>query len=149
MAGRPSRSRAKPGERVCPYPGCDRRAGYGTATPGEGPCRRHGGRYRATAPQFSQPAIPEPTPTYTSGRIAGDGDGGAIATDADPLTIQRCVYLAARRAGRTPEQAWLLAARAAMPHLGDELGADWWATLDPRQQAWIEDAAARIAARRG
>ncbi len=86
MAGR-SHRRAAPGESECPAPGCARPAGFATATPGEGPCLRHGGRGVGKPPE---------------------------AVAAARLGVLRLLLASCARQGVEFEQAWSIAELVAL-----------------------------------
>ena len=137
MAGR--RHRAQPGEPTCGVDGCERPAGFATATPGEGPCRRHGGLSRTQSSEQvdGDPGEPlngaEAVRDVAPRRLRGPG-----RPTPEPLALVRLILTSARRAGLPFEEAWRLAAEAALSYMSDRRAEEWWDVLAWGRSAWAD-----------
>ena len=146
MAGR--RHTAKPDEPACSAEGCERPAGFATATPGSGPCRRHGGK-------------PAPTPNDSTlgprvgGSPEGCEDGRELARPLppravspgepapDPFAALRFILGCTRRAGFNFEDAWVLAAGTVLSHREPPEARELWGVLDATRDGWCDAYAGR------
>ena len=136
MAGR--RHVARPGEPRCPAEGCERPAGLFTDHPGAGRCLRHDPSARRATPaaprvvhepefaEFADGARPE----ALDRRLTG---GEPVP---EPLAVVRLLLYAARRAGFPFEQAWALAAEAALSHMPPRDARSWWDVLNATEHEW-------------
>jgi hypothetical protein len=61
---------------------------------------------------------------------------GRVQTDAYPPAVLRSVLIAARRAGYPFEQAWPIAAEAALSHISYLRARDWWEALSATEGEW-------------
>jgi hypothetical protein len=121
---------AAPGEPRCPAPGCERPAGFATHHEGHGRCRRHGGT--------ADPS-PTPSPAPSAAETALDRRlTGPTNPDPDPLPAMRLVLTAARTAGYPFEEAWAVAAEAALSYMTERQAREWWNALSETERAWAE-----------
>lgn len=146
MAGR--RQVAAPGEPQCPEEGCERPAGFATEHAGQGFCRRHDSgralnrRTRkqkgdgATRPQAAPPTeqISPPSPDPLARRLTGSRSN----PEGDPLGVLRRVLSAARKAGYPFDQAWAIAAEAALSYMSERRAREWWEALSSTERAWAD-----------
>ena len=118
----------------CPAEGCERPAGFATTTPGEGPCRRHGGA--APEPSLTLAAAPlarsqgEPS-TPLERRLRGPG-----RPTRDPLKLVRVLLSCARRAGFPFEEAYDLAASTSLAYMSDRRAEEGWEVLTRNRSGW-------------
>lgn len=134
MPGR--RHVATPGEAVCPAEACERPAGFATTTPGEGPCRRHGGTAPATSPTLAAAPLDrsQRSPgTPPERRLRGPGRPAR-----DPLALVRVLLTCARRAGFPFEEAYGLAASTALAYMSDRRAEELWGLLARNRRAWAD-----------
>ncbi len=120
----------------CPAEGCERPAGFATTTPGEGPCRRHGGTAPATPLTLAAAPLarsPESPSTPVERRLRGPG-----RPTRDPLKLVRVLLTFARRAGFRFEEAYDLAASTSLAYMSDSRAAEWWGALDGDRSAWAD-----------
>ncbi len=134
MPGR--RHVAAQGEAVCPAEDCERPAGFGTATPGEGPCRRHGGARLPTPLTLEAAPLgngPSESPTPLSRRLRGPGRPAR-----DPLLLARVILTLGRRAGFPFEEAYDLAVSTALAYMSDRRAGEVWNALAQNRAAWAK-----------
>jgi hypothetical protein len=136
MAGR--RHVAAPGEPRCPAEGCERPAGLFTDHPGRDGCLRHDPSARRATPAAAR-VVHEPEfaefaagarPEALDRRLTG---GEPVP---EPLAVVRLLLHSARRAGFPFEQAWALAAEAALSHMPPRAARSWWDVLDATERGW-------------
>jgi hypothetical protein len=142
MAGRRQRV-AKPGEPACGVHGCRRPAGIGTATPGHGPCLRHGGARYDTAPiRASAPAAPAPLaieltpPDPHVPRPLPPLNG--VHPGEDPFPLLRAVLALARHAQADFREAWPVALEAALSYRAPDEQDAWSKALKGTRTAWSD-----------
>src|SRR5207244_3570606 len=115
LALMPGRTRkAKPGEPTCGVDGCERPAGFAAATPGVGPCLRHGGRapQRVRASAIASPADdPGSRGSLPLRRLRGPG-----RPTPDVYELLRLILAAGRDAEFTFEEAWTVALEAVLAY---------------------------------
>jgi len=126
MSGR--RHVARPGEPTCPE--CERPAGLFTDHPGAGRCLRHDRPTSKPLARRAAPAAARPVPEALDRRLTG---GEPVP---EPLAVVRLLLHAARRAGFPFDQAWALAAEAALSHMPPGAARSWFDVLDGTQDAW-------------
>lgn len=136
---------AAPGEPACGVDGCERPAGFATATPGAGPCLRHSGHapkpeaaLKLETPRLA--ADPEVTMRTREARraVARSRLRGAGRPTSDVFALVRVLLLSAQRAGFPFEEAWRLALAAALTYMPDKKADDWWDVLWSTRQAWAD-----------
>ena len=120
----------------CPAEGCERPAGFATTTPGEGPCRRHGGAAPATPLTLAAAPLarsPESPSTPVERRLRGHG-----RPTRDPLKLVRVILTCARRAGFPFEEAYDLAASTSLAYMSDRRAEEGWEALTRDRAAWAD-----------
>ena len=118
----------------CPAEGCERPAGFATTTPGEGPCRRHGGTAPAPSLTLAAPPLarsPESPGTPVERRLRGRG-----RPTRDPLKLVRVLLSCARRAGFPFEEAYDLAASTSLAYMSDRRAEEGWEVLTRNRSGW-------------
>lgn len=131
MAGRTHR--AKPGEAACGVGGCERPAGFATATPGSGPCLRHAAATARTREATTPTGGPRNACRAVDARLRGPG-----RPTPDPLALVGVLTLTARRAGFTFEEAWTVATVTVLHYMSDRRAEEWWDVLSSTERAWAD-----------
>ena len=120
----------------CPAEGCERPAGFATTTPGEGPCRRHGGAAPATPLTLAAAPLarsPESPSTPVERRLRGPG-----RPTRDPLKLVSVLLTCARRADSPFEEAYDLAASTSLAYMSDRRAEEGWEALTRDRAAWAD-----------